>query len=213
MGQLIDEEDCEKCEPFDQEWIFTYGDLVTLLMCFFVLLFASCVYETEKFKSVASSFKPLPPGSPFISEGNDSVVEKIIEKVEESELADDVDVNAEEKGVVVSFKASTFFEPESTELNKKGIQELTRFSKLIFLLPNRVQIEGHTDDSVPENWPSVWELSGARAAKVARFFVDNGMDPSKIIAKGFGSTRPRFRNDSPTQRKLNNRVEVIVLGD
>ena len=72
MGQLIDEEDCEVCVPFDQEWIFTYGDLVTLLMCFFVLLFASCKYETEKFKSVASSFKPLPPGTPFISEGNDS---------------------------------------------------------------------------------------------------------------------------------------------
>ena len=34
MGQLIDEEDCEVCVPFDQEWIFTYGDLVTLLLCF-----------------------------------------------------------------------------------------------------------------------------------------------------------------------------------
>ena len=33
MGQLIDEEDCEVCVPFDQEWIFTYGDLVTLLLC------------------------------------------------------------------------------------------------------------------------------------------------------------------------------------
>ena len=35
MGQLIDEDDCEVCVPFDQEWIFTYGDLVTLLLCFF----------------------------------------------------------------------------------------------------------------------------------------------------------------------------------
>ncbi|MGB0433114.1 MAG: flagellar motor protein MotB, partial [bacterium] len=50
---MIDEEDCEVCIPFDQEWIFTYGDLVTLLFCFFVLLFSMCVYETEKFKSVA----------------------------------------------------------------------------------------------------------------------------------------------------------------
>ena len=30
MGQMIDEEDCEVCIPFDQEWIFTYGDLVTI---------------------------------------------------------------------------------------------------------------------------------------------------------------------------------------
>jgi len=34
MGQMIDEEDCEVCIPFDQEWIFTYGDLVTLLFLF-----------------------------------------------------------------------------------------------------------------------------------------------------------------------------------
>ena len=91
MGQMIDEEDCEVCIPFDQEWIFTYGDLVTLLFCFFVLLFSMCVYETEKFKSVASSFKPLPAGTPFISEGRDSVVEDISKKVEESELGDDAD--------------------------------------------------------------------------------------------------------------------------
>ena len=210
---LIDEDDCEVCEPFDQEWIFTYGDLVTLLMCFFVLLFASCKYQTEKFKSVAESFKPLPAGTPFISEGKDSVVEKIIDKVEESELADDVDVNIEEKGVVVSFKASTFFDSESTEINEKGIVELTRFSKLIFLLPNRIQINGHTDDSTPKKWSSNWELSAARSARVARFFVENGMEAKSIIPKGFGSTRPRFRNDSPVKRKLNNRVEVIVLSE
>ena len=125
-------------------------------------------------------------GTPFISEGRDSVVEDISKKVEESELGDDADVNVEDKGVVVSFKASTFFEEESTDLNAKGVEELTRFSKLIFLLPNRIQIEGHTNDSDPKNWSSNWELSGARAAKVARFFVDNGMDPTKIIAKGFG---------------------------
>ena len=41
MGQMIDEEDCEVCVPFDQDWIFTYGDLVTLLLCFFILLFSN----------------------------------------------------------------------------------------------------------------------------------------------------------------------------
>ena len=86
MGQMIDEEECEVCIPFDQEWIFTYGDLVTLLFCFFVLLFSMCVYETEKFKSVADSFKPLPAGTPFISEGRDSVVEDISKKWRKASL-------------------------------------------------------------------------------------------------------------------------------
>ena len=211
MGQLIDEEDCEVCVPFDQEWIFTYGDLVTLLLCFFILLFSSCKYETMKFKSLAASFKPLPAGTPYMNEGKDSIVEQIAQQLEESELGDDASINVEEKGVVVSFKASAYFKTDSAKLNPKAVEEMARFSKLIFLLPNKIQIEGHTEKKPPENWDSTWELGGARASKVARFFIENGFDPTKITVKSFGATRPRFREASPSQRSLNNRVEVVVL--
>ena len=211
MGQMIDEEDCEICIPFDQEWIFTYGDLVTLLLCFFILLFSSCKYETMKFKSLAASLKPLPAGTPFLNEGKDSIVEQIAQQLEESELGDDANINVEEKGVVVSFKASAYFKTDSAKLNAKAVKEMTRFSKLIFLLPNKIQIEGHTEKSQPKNWDSTWELAGARASKIARFFIENGLDPTKITVKSFGSTRPRFREASPTQKSLNNRVEVVVL--
>ena len=88
---------------------------------------------------------------------------------------------------------------------------MKRFSNLVFLLPNNIQIEGHTEKNPPKNWASVWELGGARASKVARFSIENGLDPTKITVKSFGSTRPRFLETSPTQRSLNNRVEVIVL--
>ena len=57
MGQMIDEEDCEVCIPFDQEWIFTYGDLVTLLLCFFILLFSMCRTDVEKSKQISDSLK------------------------------------------------------------------------------------------------------------------------------------------------------------
>ncbi len=211
MGQLIDEEDCEICVPFDQEWIFTYGDLVTLLLCFFILLFSTCKYQTMKFKNLASSFKPLPAGSPYMNEGKDSVVEQIAKQVEESELGDSGTVNVEEKGVVVSFKASAIFKPDSVELSPKALKELARFSKLIFILPNKLQIEGHTEKAKPKNYDSTWELAGARASKVARFFIENGLDPAKITAKSFGASRPRYREASPSQKRLNNRVEVVVL--
>ena len=211
MGRLIDEEDCEVCTPFDQEWIFTYGDLVTLLLCFFILLFSTCKYQTMKFKSLAASFKPLPAGTPFMNEGKDAVVEQIAQQIEESELGDDSNISIEEKGVVVSFKASAYFKENSAKLNTIAVKEMTRFSKLISFLPNKIQIEGHTEKKVPKNWDSTWELGGARASKVARFLIDNGLDPTKISVKSFGSTRPLFREASPNQRVLNNRVEVIVL--
>ena len=124
MGQLIDEEDCEVCTPFDQDWIFTYGDLVTLLLCFFILLFSTCKYQTMKFKSLAASFKPLPAGTPFMNEGKDSIIEQIAQQIEESELGDDTNISIQEKGVVVSFKASAYFKEDSANLSPKAIKEI-----------------------------------------------------------------------------------------
>ncbi len=85
-----------------------------------------------KFKSLAASFKPLPAGTPFINEGKDSVVEQLAKELEESELGDDTNIGVEEKGVVVSFKASAYFKPDSAELSPKSINDLKRFSNLIF---------------------------------------------------------------------------------
>ncbi|MCZ6647577.1 MAG: chemotaxis protein MotB, partial [SAR324 cluster bacterium] len=68
------QEEEHKCEEFDQDWIFTYGDMVTLLLVFFVLLLTFCKTDIEKFKSVAESFKPTPPGSPYFLEGQPSVL-------------------------------------------------------------------------------------------------------------------------------------------
>ena len=47
-------EEEHKCEEFEQWWIFTYGDLMTLLLVFFILLFSFCKTDVEKFKSVGA---------------------------------------------------------------------------------------------------------------------------------------------------------------
>ena len=179
MGQLIDEEDCEVCVPFDQEWIFTYGDLVTLLLCFFILLFATCVYETRKFKAVAESFKPLPPGSPFMQEGRDSVVEQISKEVEQTELGDDTRVTIEEKGVVVSFAASATFEPGSTKLTPEATKEIARFSRLSSSCPtafrskatpttNPCRSSGDPLGNSPEPEPRGWPASSLTTAWIPK---------------------------------------------
>ena len=214
MGIPIDEEDCPVCEEFKDGWIFTYGDLVTLLLCFFILLFSMCKYEIEKFKSVAESFKPLPAGTPFMEEGNDSVVEQISKNVENTELGDSTNVTAESRGVVVSFSAQAFFEPESSELTADARKELQRFAQLLFLLPNPIQIEGHTDNvpvAFSDTFKSNWDLSAARAAAVADFLLTaTNLEGGNVQIAGFADTRPLGTNDSPSGRSRNRRIEVIV---
>ncbi|MBF0287345.1 MAG: flagellar motor protein MotB [SAR324 cluster bacterium] len=211
MGQMIDEEDCEVCVEFDQEWIFTYGDLVTLLLCFFILLFSMCKMDVEKFKDVAQSFKPTPAGSPFLLEGNDAIVERISTVVENSEISEETTMRVEDHGVVVSFNARALFESGSSVLTEKAKTELSKFSKLLYFLPNKLLVEGHTDDAPLPQGMSHWQLSSARSSVVARHLITGGVDEKKITIKGYGKYRPQFQNNIPEQRVLNNRVEVIVV--
>ncbi len=211
MGKMIDEEDCPVCEEFDQEWIFTYGDLVTLLLCFFILLFSMCKMDIERFRDVADSFKPTPAGSPFLLDGNDAIVERISTVVEKSELADDTTMSVEDRGVVVSFNAKALFESGSAVLTEQAKQELSKFSKLLYFLPNKLLVEGHTDDAPLPKGMSHWGLSSARSSVVARHLITEGVDEKKITTKGYGKYRPQFQNNIPEQRALNNRVEVIVI--
>ena len=127
-------------------------------------------------------------------------------------MGDDANINVEEKGVVVSFKASAYFKPDSANLSAKGTQGNEPLLQTCFS-PSQQNSDRRTygKNTASKNWDSTWELAGARASKVARFFIKNGLDPTKITVKSFGSTRPRFREASLTQRSLNNRVEVVVL--
>ncbi|MCZ6474402.1 MAG: flagellar motor protein MotB [SAR324 cluster bacterium] len=206
------QEEEHKCEEFDQDWIFTYGDMVTLLLVFFVLLLTFCKTDIEKFKSVAESFKPTPPGSPFFLEGQPSVLEQLAAQVETVELPEDLFVTLDDRGVVVSFKDSALFAPASADLLPKAIGSLSRFVKFLYALPNKIVVEGHTDDQAIRSakYPSNWELSSARASAVARFLQGEGVKGERMTVLGFAEYRPRFRNDSPAKRALNRRIDVII---
>ena len=206
------QEEEHKCEEFDQEWIFTYGDMVTLLLVFFVLLLTFCKTDIEKFKSVAESFKPTPPGSPFFLEGQPSVLEKLAQEVETVELPEEQFVTLDDRGVVVSFKDSALFAPASADLLPQAITSLSKFVKFLYALPNKIVVEGHTDDQNIRSakYPSNWELSSARASAVARFLQAEGVKGERMTVLGFAQYRPRFRNDSPAKRALNRRIDVII---
>jgi chemotaxis protein MotB len=78
---------------------------------------------------------------------------------------------------------------------------------------HRVRIEGHTD-SVPistARFSSNWELSASRAAGVARFFVEQGLDPERLTAAGLGEFHPIAPNDSREGRARNRRIEIVLV--
>ena len=212
MGQMIDEEDCEICIPFEQEWIFTYGDLVTLLLCFFILLFSMCRTDVEKSKQISDSLKGMPPGSPFIFNGQSSNLDKASKELEQLEVPDDVTIHASKAGVEVTFSKTVAFEQGSVSISEKAKKTLDKMLPIIGQLQNNIEISGHTDESDSnKKYPSSWELSVARASVIAAFLESKLIPVERIQVAGYGDSRPRFNPDTAYKRNLNRRVQILLL--
>ncbi len=212
MGQMIDEEDCEICIPFEQDWIFTYGDLVTLLLCFFILLFSMCRTDVEKSKQISDSLKGMPPGSPFIFNGQSSNLDKASKELEQLEVPDDVSINASKAGVEVTFSKTVAFEQGSVSISEKAKKTLDKMLPIIGQLQNNIEISGHTDESDSnKKYPSSWELSVARASVIAAFLESKLIPVERIQVAGYGDSRPRFNPDTAYKRNLNRRVQILLL--
>jgi chemotaxis protein MotB len=116
---------------------------------------------------------------------------------------------------IINIDNSILFDSGRTAVKEGVKKSLSKIATALNNFPeNNIQIEGHTDD-VPINtpkFPSNWELSAARALSVLRFFVDKtDVDPRKLSAVGYGEYRPLVPNDTPENKRLNRRVDIVIL--
>ena len=123
----------------------------------------------------------------------------------------------EGKGVIaiINIDNSILFDSGKADLKSGVIHSLSKIATALQNYPdNALQIEGHTDD-VPINtvkFPSNWELSAARALAVVRYFAEQtDLDPRRLSGVGFGEYHPLVPNDTPENRRLNRRVDIVIL--
>ena len=139
----------------------------------------------------------------------------IKERAAQAGFGDAVTFRREDRGLVVSIVSDdVLFAAGAAELRQDGSAALDALAAALIDLPNRISIEGHTDD-VPISsgrFPSNWELSTSRASVVLRYLVDrHGMDPARLVAGGYAEQRPLEPNATPEGRARNRRVDIAVL--
>jgi chemotaxis protein MotB len=106
-----------------------------------------------------------------------------------------------------------FFDTGQAALRPEALPVLDAMGEELAELKRGVRIEGHTDDAAlgTSRFHSNWELSGARAAAVVDYLEKaHHLDPALLSAAGMGSSRPLVKNDSPDNRELNRRVELVI---
>jgi chemotaxis protein MotB len=126
-------------------------------------------------------------------------------------LSRDVSVESTPTDLLVSLSDTVPFASGKTEISAQARPVLDKVASLALSQPILfLEITGHTD-SVPiatGAFPSNWELSTARASRVARYLIEKGIDPSRISVQGYANQRPKLPDSSPATRRANRRVEL-----
>lgn len=228
--ELIFKKKAKKAPPADEteQWLTTYGDLVTLMMTFFILLFSMSTIDPIKIRAFADALSESIGAAPVEREVLDlaAIMEKVADIVIEQQMQESVTVSSSKRGVNISFKGDVAFATGSADLSPAAKNLLKKLSPEINLAlhadtPFPIAIEGHTDN-VPLRkgglFPSNWELSTARASATVRYLVDEGgvdipEGQGKLSAIGYADTwpKPGVSNDTPEGRAANRRIEIIFL--
>jgi chemotaxis protein MotB len=131
-------------------------------------------------------------------------------------LGDTVKFRLEARGLVVTIVSDkVLFDPGQADLRPEGRVVVDTLAAALGRLPNRLSVEGHTDNvPISGRFPSNWELSTARATTVLRELIEHhGIPADRLQAAGYADERPVASNDTPDGRAANRRVELVVLAD
>ena len=128
------------------------------------------------------------------------------------DLSQLIDITDDERGIVLSLQENILFDPGEAKIKKDFFHVLDSISTAIASCPNDILIMGHTDNIPIKSklYESNWELSSYRALSVLEYFLkEKRLQPSRFSVGGYGPARPLYPNDTPKDRALNRRVEII----
>jgi len=116
-------------------------------------------------------------------------------------------------GLRVNVSQDILFDSGSAEVDDNGTEVLGRVAGQLKKSPHEILVIGHTDNkpigpALVKQYPTNWELAGARAASVVRLFNSSGLPAKRLLAVSMADVRPVASNDSPEGRARNRRIEI-----
>jgi len=229
-----------RVEEGSPQWMITYGDMTTLLLTFFILMFTTAEIDGAELRMILAAFQGL--GS--LRGGNTLQVGKLAElghtimslpsreagkaldKARRTAISQfqpelktkKVRIKEDERGLIISLAADSFFEAASAEINieesRQVLQKVATLMSSPDLKQRKFRIEGHTDN-IPTDpggtWETNWELSADRAVNVLHYLVDFGVEERQCQVAGFADTVPLASNDTREGRAYNRRVDIVLL--
>lgn len=212
--------------PEDEDteaWLITYADMVTLLLCFFIIMFAISTPNGDMIKKVADALRKegFYSDSGVINDPYKDLKKDISLALGASGYDQFVAISQQDDAITMELASTSFFAKGSAKFTPKAIPMLQVIAGQLKKVAKKdimVEVEGHTDDTpiATAQFPSNWELSAARATNVVRYFIAQDFPPYKLRAIGAGDSEPKAPNRDakgnpiPGNQEINRRVVVRI---
>lgn len=217
------------------EWVVTYGDMMSLLLTFFIMLvsMSEIKQDTGKFRAMMDALTQVfgsdfgKFGAPGTSFQKTSMYNKLssLGTMGEGGLkrgsikkkgpgGANNPVSRIRDGNVVTLGGPVSFEKFSAELSPELTANLDVIANVVAHKANRIEIRGHDSlEPLPENssYRDALDLSFFRAHAVANYLIGKGIEPSRIRVSAAGDSEPRTLPRDKEVQKLNRRVDVFLI--
>lgn len=229
---MVEENEC-KCEAGAPKWVVTFGDMMSLLLCFFILMLSFSTTDVVKYRKLVGSLEDafgiaettptaqIPSSETIISQGVQfqptmTVLFSIRSKARNlSRAKAPIEAEAGADWVRIKVEGDALFLPGSSEILPAAEPLLQEIGEVINSYPGEVFIEGHTDPDLGDqlSYLNHYRLSGERAIAVMDFMVrKKNADRLRLTPVAYGDSRPRETNDLPEGKARNRRVEFLFMG-
>ncbi|WP_297810143.1 flagellar motor protein MotB [uncultured Helicobacter sp.] len=232
--------DCPQVLPL---WLGTYGDMVTLILTFFILILSMVTFDAKKLTEAEGSMKgamsllsggiKVEPDNTRIQQQADMTTEpETAEEVKkiESEILDFKEnvrvslgpsniIDEGSEGFILRFSGKLLFEEGAITLNNADeILFLKRLALILQKMPSNLHADiiGYTDNSpiIPtEKYKDDIGLSALRALNVSKILIENKVNPRKLTSLGNGASNFILPNTNEENRAKNRRVEFRFYPD
>ncbi len=215
-------------------WVVTFGDMMTLLLCFFILLqMFSELKQDREYQRVITAIKEAfgYSGGIGVLPINDPPVRSIIEQLEHMAVKQFEDTKTSRapiesidgtftrvkkirEGMMFTIGGPASFEEMSAEIKPAIRAELEKLAVLLAGRNNKIVVRGHCAAKyLPANspWQDLDDLSFQRARAIKDVLVELGLDDRVFRLEAVGTREPvRPRAHDPAEVAENRRVEVIL---
>src|SRR5882724_4767627 len=124
-----------------------------------------------------------------------------------------IEVTQLRDGLRVNVAQDILFDSGSAALDRSGTVVLSKVATQLKKSSHQILVIGHTDDkpirpTLAKQYPTNWELAGARAASVVRLFADSGLSSKRLLAVSVADIQPVTSNQTEEGRARNRRIEI-----